>query len=211
MDRGLGSVFMRFSGACQSGSARNVPRRVCEGVSALVLRLYGLAVEPYTLAITYTAVSRVNSAFPAIQSVSNINSAIISQYCGDVEAEINLYVGKRYALPLTVDCPILTAIATRETIYRIAVQRALVQFPAAQQGKAPLQVQHEDDQAMLKMIADGELVLISSSGDVISVDLSALQIYSTSKTYVPTFHEGPWTEQIQDSNKLRDIESERKF
>ncbi len=90
-----------------------------DDLTALLFRVFGCP-----MAVVYTSVTRINSAFPPISSVSNINSAVISQYATDVEAEIDSLISKRYVLPLTVTCPILTAIATRETIYRIAVQRA---------------------------------------------------------------------------------------
>jgi len=156
-------------------------------------------------------VTRINSAFPPISSVSNINSAIISQYATDVEAEIDSVISKRYVLPIAVACPILTAIATRETIYRIAVERALVQFPPAQQGKAPLQVQHEGDQKMLEKIAAGTMQLVGTDGTVVAADLTQTDIYSTTMNYVPTFHEGAWGDMVQDPNKLDSIISDRDF
>lgn len=172
-------------------------------------RLFNWVVFILGCPLTYTTVTRINSAFPAISSVSNINSAIISQYGADVEAEIDTVISKRYVLPLAVTCPILVAIATRETIYRIAVQRALVQFPPAQQGKAPLQVQHEDDQKLLEKLADGKLQLVSSSGAVVAADLTQIEIYSTTMGYTPTFHEGDWGSMVQDPDKLTDIDADR--
>ncbi len=167
-----------------------------------VLRVFGCP-------LAYTTVTRINSAFPSISSVSNITSGVICQYATDVEAEIDAVISKHYSLPLTVTSPLLVAIATRETIYRIAVQRALVQFPPAQQGRAPLQVQHEEDQKLLAKIAEGKLQLVSSSGAVIAADTTQMEIYSTTKTYIPTFHEGDWGDMIIDSNKLDDIASDR--
>lgn len=155
-----------------------------------------------TLPVSYTSVSRVNTAFPMISSVANITSGVICQFAGDVEAEINAVISKRYALPLTVDCPILIAVATRETIYRIAVQRALVQFPPAQQGQHPMQVQHKADQDLLKKLAEGDMQLVDSSGAVITADTTQMQIFSTTMNYQPTFHEGPMTDQIQDEDKV---------
>lgn len=218
MDR---RVYHVLSGVCRP-SAGEVAERMVHACCARLRRCfdaavnvvfvaYGMAIanSGYVLGVTYTTVTRVNSAFPFVSSVSNITSAIVHQYCGDVEGEINLYVGKRYTLPLSGDVPILTAIATRETIYRLGTQRSLIHFPAAQQGKAPLQVQHEDDQEMLKAIAAGELPLITTSGELLSPNLALMPITTNTKAYNPTFHEGPWTEQLQDPQKLLDIASER--
>lgn len=162
-----------------------------------------------TLPVSYTSVTRINSAFPAITSVANITSAVVAQFAGDVEAVINAKISKRYVLPLTAECPILTALATREAIYRIAVQRLLVQFPAAQQGQHPLQVQHKEDMTLLDDIAAGALQLVGASGQVLATDTSQLEVYSTTKTYQPTFHEGAWVDQVQDPSKLDDLLSDR--
>ncbi len=179
------------------------PSTMFERLGDRVLRVFGCP------AVVYTSVTRINSAFPAITSVSNINSAIVSQYATDVEAEIDALISKRYVLPLTVSCPILTAIATRETIYRIAVQRALIQFPSAQQGKAPLQVQHEDDQKLLDKIAEGKIQLVSNAGVVVAADLTQMEIYSTTMSYMPTFHEGDWGNMVIDPDKLDSIAADR--
>ena len=162
-----------------------------------------------TLPVSYTSVSRINSAFPAIHSVSNITSAIIAHYAGDVEAEINALISKRYALPLTLEVPILIAIATREAIYRMAVQRALVQFPPAQQGQHPMLMQHKDDQKLLDKIVDGSIQLVDSDGVVLPAELTQIEVFSTTKNYKPTFHEGAWTDTIQDPSKLEDILADR--
>ena len=164
---------------------------------------------PISSVVSYTSIERINQAFPAISSVSNINSAVMAQYADGVEAEINAKIAKRYTIPLTVTCPILTAIATRETIYRIAVQRALVQFPPAQQGQHPMQVQHKDDQKLLEQIATGEVQLIGADGVVLAANTTDVEVYSTTKNYVPTFHEGSWVDTIQDPSKLDDIDADR--
>lgn len=185
------------------------PQRCLEGVVTLVLRVYGCPMAIQTLPVSLTSVTRVTSAFPAITSVSNITSAIIAQYAGDVEAEISARISDRYALPLATECPILTAIATRETIYRIAVQRALVQFPSAQQGQHPMQTQHLDDQKLLEAIVSGKIPLLTSSGAHIAVDTAQAPIFSTTKGYLPTFHEGAWPDMVQDTEKLDDITTDR--
>jgi len=145
----------------------------------------------------------------SFSSNTNVTSSIIFQYANDVEAEINARISKKYSLPLAVDVPVLTAISTRETIYRLAVQRMLIQFPPAQQGRHPLAVQHTDDQKLIMAISEGELQLVDSTGAVLSTDTTQMEVYSTTKDYVPTMHEGRWTDMIQDPAKLDDIEADR--
>ena len=162
-----------------------------------------------TLPVSYTSVTRINSAFPMISSVSNITSAVVAQYAGDVEARINAMISKRYHLPLAVECPLLIAVATRESIYAIALGRALVQFPPAQQGQHPLQVQHKDDKDVLEKLMKGDIQLVDSSGGVLAADTTQLQIFSTTMNYFPTFHEGEMEDQIQDPSKIDDLLSAR--
>ena len=202
-------VFQGFDYSTPSLRSETRGNSVLDSPAGCFTRLGTLVLGVFGVPLAYTTVTRINSAFPAITSITNINSAIVCQYAEDVEAEIDAVISKRYALPLTVTCPILVAIATREAIYRIAVQRALVQFPPAQQGKAPLQVQHEDDQKLLDKIADGKIQLVSSSGAVVAADLTQIEIYSTTKGYLPTFHEGAWTDMVRDQNKLDDIVADR--
>ena len=162
-----------------------------------------------TSIVSYTSVERVHHAFPAISSVSNINSAVVAQYAESVESEINAKIAKRYVLPILVAVPLLVAIATRETIYRIAVQRALVQFPPAQQGRHPMQTQHIDDQKLLEQISNGEVTLIGVDGVAIAGNTADVEMYSTTKDYIPTFHEGSILDTVQDPSKLKDILDDR--
>lgn len=164
---------------------------------------------PLTLPVSYTSVTMIKDAFPPIGSVSNNTSAVIAQYAGQVEAEINAKIGSRYTLPLTVECPLLTAVATREAIFRIMVQRMQIQFPPAHQAQHPLQLQHKDDQKLLELIMEGALKLVDASGAQISVETVNMEVWSTTKDYNPTMHEGAWGDSVQDSDKLDDIESDR--
>lgn len=161
----------------------------------------------------YTDPGSVFAAYPAINSAqvkSGLSSAVVLGFIDQVEAEVNAKVSNRYALPMTVVCPLVAAIALRETIYRICLQRALVQFPPATQGKAPLAVQHEQDQKMLDAIAEGEMNLVDSSLAVIGpISTGRGQIFSTTMNQNPTFTELGRTSQVQDTDKLDALEAER--
>lgn len=160
----------------------------------------------------YTNVGSIFAAYPAINTaqLTGLNSAVVAGFIDQVENEINAKVSGRYSLPLAVTCPILGTLALRESIFRIAIQRGLVHFPPAVQGKAPLAVQHEMDQKLLEAIAEGEINLLSSSLEIIAPSLTDRgEIFSTTMDFNPTFHEGPWADQVQDTDKLLDIEGDR--
>ena len=157
---------------------------------------------PASLPCSYTTVSLCILGFPAINSVTTLASAGIANYIGGVEARINGFLAKRYKLPLTIDSPLLTMIATREAIYRVAVERGLVQFPPAQQGKAPPQDAPAEAEATPAELAPGKIELLDPSGAIVAASTTDLLIFSTTKGYNPTFHEGRFVDMVQDKDQI---------
>ncbi len=165
-----------------------------------------------TLPVSLTTVGEVYSAYPPISSVTALTSAVIAQaYMGPTEAFILGKVAKLYPIAGLISNlpPVLHAIATRETIYRISLSRLMSQFPPSQTGKATIQVMHDEDMKLLDAIRDGDMTLLDSSLQVIDPTLGNVEIWSSTQDYNPTFHEGDWTEMVQDTDKLDDIEDVR--
>ena len=160
----------------------------------------------------YTDPGSVFAAYPAINSAqtTGLNSAVVLGFIDQVENEINAKIASRYDLPITVTCPILATLALRESIFRIAIGRGLVHFPPAVQGKAPLAVQHDMDQKLLKDIVEGGMDLLSSSLAAITPKTTGTgEFFSTTMDYNATFHEGDRLEQVRDTDKLLDIRNDR--
>lgn len=116
-----------------------------------------------------------------------------------------------YSLPVVLENlpPVLSAIATRETIYRISLSRLMAAFPAAQQGKATIQVMHEEDMKLLDEIAKGSFPLVTTSLAVVPTNSSGKEIFSTTMDYNPTMHEGSIRDMVIDTQKLDDIINDR--
>ena len=160
----------------------------------------------------YTHPGSVFAAYPAINTaqLTGLNSAVVLSFIDHAENEINAKVSAKYALPVSNGCPILATLALREAIFRIAIQRGLVHFPPAVQGRAPLAVQHEMDQELLDQIMSGKVNLLDNSLAVIAVSTTERgEIYSTTMDYNPTFHEGARLDQVLDTDKLDDIDAAR--
>ena len=160
----------------------------------------------------YTDIGSVYGAYPAINTAqtTGLNSAVVAAFIDQVENEINAKVAAKYALPFANGCPILATLALREAIFRIGIQRGLVHFPPAVQGKAPLAVQHEMDQKLLDQIMTGKVGLLDNSLAVIGVSLTDRgEIWSTTMAQNPTFHEGSVYDQVRDTDKLDAIETAR--
>ena len=84
-----------------------------------------------------------------------------------------------------------------------------MQFPPAQQGRSPLQVAHAEDEQTLKDIAEGKVEIFDSSGAIVAANTADLPIWSTTLGYLPTFHEGPWTDQVQDPDQIDQVLADR--
>jgi phage gp36-like protein len=159
---------------------------------------------PAILPASYSSVQLVWDGAPFISSISQISSSYVASKIGEVEAEINAKISKRYAIPLTVECPILTAIATREAIYQIALSRALIHFPPLQQGRHPLYIQHLADQNMVNAIVTGSMQLVGVDGTTIDADTGNMELWSTTMNIIPTFNKGDILDQIQDNSMLQE-------
>lgn len=164
----------------------------------------------------YTDIGSVYGAYPAINSAqaTGLNSASVLAFIDQVENEISAKISGRYTLPVVASpltCPILATLALRESIFRIAIQRGLVHFPPAVQGRAPLAVQHDMDQKLLNQIMEGEVNLLTNSLAVIAPSLTERgEIYSNTMNQNPTFHEGSIYDTVQDTDKLDTIEADRR-
>ena len=122
-----------------------------------------------------------------------LTSGLVAQaYAGPVQAYILGKVAKLYPPPSLFPSlpPVLHAIATRETIYRLSLSRLVMTFPSVQAGKLSLQVLHDEDMKLLESIAAGDMPLLTASDQLLDPSLSAVEIYSTTMNYHPTFHEG---------------------
>lgn len=161
---------------------------------------------------SYTDIGSIFGAYPAINTaqLTGLNSAVVLSFITQVENEVSAKVSAKYALPFSNGCPILATLALRETIFRIGIQRGLVHFPPAVQGRAPLAVQHEMDQKLLDQIATGKMNLLDNSLAVIGISTTERgEIYSTTMNFNPTFHEGSTYDQVRDTDKLDAIEDAR--
>lgn len=161
----------------------------------------------------YTDIGSVFQGYPPInsaQAVSGLTSAQVLGYINAVENEVNAKLGGRYGLPFSNGCPIVATLTLRETIFRLCIERGLVHFPPAVQGRAPLAVQHDMDQKLLAQIMEGKVGLVDNSLAVIAPSLTDRgEIFSTTMAQNPTFHEGSIYDQVQDTEKLDDIEADR--
>lgn len=157
---------------------------------------------PATLTVSYTSVQLMLKTLPEVGSVSTVTSELLAHYAGRAEAEINARIGFRYSLPLGVDVPILTALATDLGLYYALSRKPLV----GSQSKAdPWLERFKEARDLLKEITEGKIELLDSDGGVLSQRTDNVQFHSTTMDYLPTFFEGGVPEDWQqDPDKTTD-------
>lgn len=160
---------------------------------------------PATNPVSYTSVDQILLSAPFIGSASNLTSALVYQYAGFVEAKMNAKLAKLYGLPFTAQIPLLTALATELSVFEVLSKRVTAQFTDQQNRGNPFISGRKAAWEMLDAIANGEMVLLDSSGSTVGASTSAIAIESTTQDYVPTFNEGPLENTEIDPSKLDDI------
>lgn len=157
---------------------------------------------PATLTVSYTSVELVLTTLPEVGSITTVTSNIIAHFAGRAEAEINARIGVRYQLPLSVDVPILTALATDLAIYYLMGRKPLV---GAQSKADPWFAKFKEGRDLLMDIVDGKIELLTAAGAAVTQRTDRDRFYSTTDDYLPTFFEGgvpeDWT---QDPDKTTD-------
>lgn len=162
---------------------------------------------------SYTNNAAVLALYPAVGSATAINSATIFQFVTDATNEIDGRIAERYGIPLSVSSgasvPMLATLAARMATYDLLTIRALAQMTVDQQKGNPLFDRLKEARDWLDQIADGKRPLIDSTGAVIAQSTALQQVWSNNQDYNQTFHEGPITDTVQDSDKITDLLSDR--
>lgn len=160
---------------------------------------------PTTLPVSYTTVSLMLVTFPELGSATTLNSLAMATFAGDAQAEVNAAIVRQYSLPLG-EIPILQTLTTEIAIYRTITRRAIpIPSARAQEWVA----RYAEAREMLAKIATGEIPLVTSGGGLVAGRTDISEIWSTTKDYLPTFHEGPATQTPQDQDKIDALLDER--
>ena|SRR6185295_1454218 len=155
----------------------------------------------------YTSVDRILDLEPDVGSVSNLSSQQVNDvFIKPVESYIDGRLAKLYTVPIT-NCPVIQGIADELTLYKILVLRVFTR-QKLKDSTWPDRLKNAED--TLKMIADGTLSLVDSSGTDIPVNTTnGAFAFSNTQGYNQTFDEGDSLSQDRDQNKLDDIRAKR--
>jgi phage gp36-like protein len=157
----------------------------------------------------YTSFIRLTEMFPDIQDDPAVGTDLVESSIAMAEGEVNGHVGRRYPLPLTKTCPLLEKIASEIAIYGVLTARPFTGPPRP--IETSWQTRYNAAVAMLIKIGNGEMVITDEAGNVIAQDDATAGAWSNTRSYVPTFGEGPDQASRVDPNKIADELSRRAF
>jgi phage gp36-like protein len=142
---------------------------------------------------------------PEIGSVSTLTSGHLTNYANQAESIVNGQIVRRYTVPVSPAPPLLETISTDIAIYRTLIRL----YNQERMAASPWPDRYKESMETLQMIADGSILLVDSAGNVITGRSDIAEVWSSTKDYTPTFNEGPWSNQIQDEDKVQDAIDER--
>lgn len=155
--------------------------------------------------VRYTSVDKIHTRLPFIGSLSNLTSADTTEYISDAESVLEAKVAKLYTIPIS-DSPYFDKLATDASIFEILSKRV---FTQERQNRSEWVDEFEEAFNKVDKIASGEIPLLTSSGDLISTRENVKEVWSNTESYHPTFSELGRLDQIQDTDKLDDLEDDR--
>lgn len=157
------------------------------------------------MALNYTSVDRIYDIEPMVGSVSDLTSAQIVTFAEHAEAHVNAKLARSYSVPVA-GAPVLDAISTDLAIYRILSRRI---FPQDRLQNSDWPDRFKEAEELLDALASNEVLLPSSDGTIVAQRTDEAEVKTTTEGYHPTMWEGPWTEQIQDADKIDDQSVDR--
>ena len=161
-----------------------------------------------SVVVSYTTEALLLATLAEASSM-NTSSGVVILHASAAQTEINGKIAHRYALPFTDDIPLLTTLCTDMAIYRILTGRIVITENDTWFDRYSI-----DPPKLLKSIAAGETRLLTDTCAIVPMRTDAAAggaPWSNTKDYLPTHTELPWTQHVQDPDKIEDLADERDF
>lgn len=160
---------------------------------------------PITYPVSYSSTTLMLTTLPELGSVTTLTSAHLTHYAGEAQAFIDARLVRNYALPLTSEVPEVQRLATDIGVY-FTLRRLWTQ---ERMNASVWPDRYKEATGQLDAIASGDVLLVTSSGSLLGARTDIGELSTTTMDYLPTFHEGPWTAQVQDPDKIDDTLDDR--
>jgi phage gp36-like protein len=155
---------------------------------------------PTTRPFSYSTVSDLYLLAPEVGSLTAVTSADVCAFGGKAQEIVDAKIAKLYTLPLAQTYRPLQTITEDLALYYVF--RRL--YTSERFNDSPWPEKYNAALAMLDEIAAGKLALIDATGAVITGRSDIVEVWSTTKDYVPTFSELGPLDQVQDPDKIDD-------
>jgi len=163
---------------------------------------------PSTLPNSHTSVSQVFATAPEIGSYQAVNSALVTEHIGNVEARINSRLASQYTITDILGAPVLQSIATNFSIY--SLYAGISALSGGLQDDDPVLVRYKESINLLDAIEKGKAVILSGSGTVIpATDNSNHQVITSLDGYPNVHEEIDWEAQPRTARDLSNVGSPR--
>jgi phage gp36-like protein len=154
------------------------------------------------MALNYTTVEKILVTLPMVGSVTSITSAVLEAFAGQAEALVDAKLAKAFTVPVSGSPPLLEMLSTDIALYRLLTRRM---FTQEQINKSDWPDRYKESLDTLDKLVEGELQLLTTSGDLIAPAQASAQAWSNTQTYEPTFNELPMEMQDIDANEMADL------
>ena len=141
-----------------------------------------------------------------INSRSTVDSGELALFLGNAEAVINGKIVKQYALPLATIPPILQALSNEIGAYKYLSQKV---FTAERKNDSQWVAKFKEAMGILDEIASGAIALVDADGGIIAGRTDAMEIWSNTKDFEPTFTEDAPEFSSIDGDKIKEIRDDR--
>lgn len=139
-----------------------------------------------TIQVSYTTVGLLKDQVPRVAKLTSVESDSLARSLSLAQAEINGKIAGKVQLPLTVDVPFLTTLATNLGAYYVLRRH----FSTDKTNKSDWVMQFRDDAyKMIDQIVNGEVDLVDVDGQPVPVS-SNHKPWSSTTDYKPTFADG---------------------
>tara|TARA_Y100000310_G_scaffold171492_2_gene171694 strand:+ start:8002 stop:8508 length:507 start_codon:yes stop_codon:yes gene_type:complete len=159
------------------------------------------------MALSYTDVDRIHNMVPQIGSLTSLTSAQTVELAEYGEAELNARIVKMYSVPVSGVIPLLQSLATDMAVYNVLAKRV---FTNERLKDSVWPDRFKDALEVADRIAEGEITLVDSAGNIIGANTSTSELKTTTDGYTPTFTDGiNFKDMVHDPDKVEAQQDER--
>jgi len=153
----------------------------------------------------YTSAIDIRKLYKKIDT-AGLTDNDIDFYIAMAEAEINGYISTKYTIPISPAPALLRDISSELSLIKILDRFFTAETSSKNEWR---DIRKKDVMSIIEKISKGDMLLITSSGTIISPRTDTTEIYSNTKDYTPIFGHGHYGDEIVDIDRIDDEDDAR--